>query len=239
MPIRVNNQLLDDKAIREEARTLREQLRLETPSADTLTLELRAREWAQENAIMRTLVQQAAGTGSGDELLDSVMAKVSRPTQAEIAAHYRQFAQTFYVPETLRAAHIVKNVDETATEEQAQAAILGIADQIKQGADFAELADRHSDCPGDGGDLGFFAQGEMVPEFDRIVFAMRPGEVSPVFRSLFGFHIAKVLERRPPRTPSLNEVRQRIEQELWSRKKTRAANNFVQALRSKAEIRRS
>ncbi len=239
MPIRVNNELLDETAIREETRILRQQLKLEMPDADTLTLELRAREWALENAIMRALLQQAAGTGSQEELLSSVVAKVGRPTQSEISAQYRQFAESYRLPETRRAAHIVKNVDETATVEQAGAAILEVEQQLKQGADFAQLADRYSDCPGDGGDLGFFAQGEMVQEFDDVVFALKPGEISGVFRSPFGFHIAKLLERRPPRTPPLNEVRDRIEQELWSRKKTREAQAFLQMLRSKAEVRRS
>ncbi len=239
MPIRVNNQLLDDKSIRDEARLLRERLHHESPEADLLTLDLRAREWAQENAIMRSLAQQAAGTGSPEDLVATIMAKVPRPKRSEIVAHYHQFAHGFRTPAVTRAAHIVKHIDENATEDQAKAAILDIQQQLKQGADFAQMADLHSDCPGNGGDLGFFPSGEMVAEFDAALASLKPAEISPVFRTPFGFHIAKLLERRPPGMLSLNDVYQQIEHELWSSKKTRAADDFMRNLRSRADIRRS
>ena len=71
-----------------------------------------------------------------------------------------------------------------------------VEQELRNGAAFAEVADRYSDCPGSGGDIGWFPRGEMVPEFDEVVFALAPGENSEVFRTRFGFHIVRVLERK-------------------------------------------
>jgi parvulin-like peptidyl-prolyl isomerase len=238
MPILVNNQLVDDQTIRDEARILKERLKLELPGGEGLTLELRAREWARENVIQRVLLQQAAGPVSPEELLSGITQNVARPKPKEVAAYYQQCKSLFHVPESIRAAHIVKNVDETASEEQAETAIRDIEAALRNGADFEELADRYSDCPGLGGDLGFFARGEMVDEFETAVCALQPGETSGVFRSPFGFHIAKLLERRPARLQSLNEVRDQIEEHLWSQRKQRVAAEFIEGLRARAQIRK-
>jgi parvulin-like peptidyl-prolyl isomerase len=239
MPILVNNQLVDDQLIREEARLLRERIRLEMPGIeDELTVELQARQWARENVIMRVLLQQASGSDSPDEMMARLLENIPRPKQSEIAAHYKQFRNTFRRPEMVRAAHIVKNVHETSPKHEAEAAILDIERKLKSGANFAQLADLYSDCPGDGGDLGFFARGEMVPEFDQVVFALRLGEISGVFRSPFGFHIAKVIERREAGIAPLLEVREQIEQELWLQKRRQTANDFMENLRAKADIRK-
>jgi hypothetical protein len=125
-----------------------------------------ASEWARENLIEKTLASQA------------------------IAPE----------PEMIHAGHIIRNVDETTADETtaedtALAAIRNAQQDMERGSSFEEAATRWSDCP-DGGDLGFFARGEMVPEFERAVLALRPGEVSGIFRTPFGFHIAKLYEHR-------------------------------------------
>ncbi len=102
---------------------------------------------------------------------------------------------------------------------------------------FEELADKFSDCPGSGGDLGRFPRGEMVEEFDQVVFGMKPGEISPIFQTVFGFHIAKVYEHSPETTRPLGEVQEEIKKQLHSQKQNHAIENFVDALRAKAEVR--
>jgi parvulin-like peptidyl-prolyl isomerase len=234
MPIHVNHQVLEDQWIRDEAAILKDRLRAEMPDLDDLTFGIRLREIAREQVIRRMLLEQAAASG----LLEETTGRVPRPNKQEVAAYYRKFPQFFQAPETVRAAHIVKNVDENTTEEQAEAAILKVEEELKAGADFAALADRCSDCPGQGGDLGFFARGEMVEEFEQAAFALKPGERSGVFRSVFGFHIAKVLEKRPAGLRPLSEVRERIEHGLWQDRKERAGHALLQELRAKAEIRK-
>jgi parvulin-like peptidyl-prolyl isomerase len=251
----VNGQVIDDQLIRNEAGILKERLKAEMPDADSLELELRAREWARENVIQRVLLEQAAmqepeslpgDDGPQDSGMDRrverlmlrVTAQAPRPKPQEVADYYRRHKESFRVPELVQAAHIVKNVDESATEAQAETAIREIEAELNNGADFAELADRRSDCPGSGGNLGFFSRGQMVEEFDNVIFALRPGEVSGVFRSTFGFHIAKLADRRPPGTLSLNQAREHIEMMLWDQRKQQVAMEFLGSLRDKAEIRK-
>ena len=89
----------------------------------------------------------------------------------------------------------MKHVDETHAEADARAGIEAALAALEGGEPFAAVADRYSDCPGNGGDLGSFERGVMVEEFDKVVFAMKPGERSPIFRTPFGFHIAEVRSR--------------------------------------------
>lgn len=115
--------------------------------------------------------------------------------------------------EMVHAAHIVKNIDEHTSEPQAFTAIHAAQQLLQSGRSFADVADHVSDCRGGGGDLGWFPRGTMVEEFERVVFALRPGEVSEIFRSPFGFHITKVIDR------------------------SRSVEEFVDCLRARADIR--
>lgn len=172
-----------------------------------------------------------------ERLTNRVTSKVSAPRHKDITEYYRKHRDQFFAPETIHAAHIVKNVDEKATEEAVLEILRALQTELQQGADFAELADKHSDCPGRGGDLGFFGRGQMVDEFEDVVFTMAPGEVSDIFRSPFGFHIAKVYEKRPEGVRPLEEVRDDIQALLFSQKKQRMIEQYIDHLRAKAEIR--
>jgi peptidyl-prolyl cis-trans isomerase C len=101
---------------------------------------------------------------------------------------------------------------------------------------FAELANEVSDCKGNGGDLGYFPRGQMVDEFDEVVFAMRPGETSDVFRTPFGFHIARMIDRRPAGARPLPEVKDEIEEMLFRHKLRRAVDDLLDRLQAKADI---
>lgn len=172
-----------------------------------------------------------------DRLIGKVSAKVAAPKRKEIADYYRKHKDQFRLPETVRAAHIVKHVNENRDEKSARAEIEAAEAELRSGASFEATADKHSDCAGNGGDLGYFPRGQMVDEFDEVVFGMDVEAVSPIFRTTFGFHIAKLLDRQPPRVKSLPEVEEEIQTELQRQKQTRALENFVDRLRAKADIR--
>jgi hypothetical protein len=171
-----------------------------------------------------------------EKLLGKVSAKVAPPKNKDISDYYLKNKEQFATPEAVHAAHIVKNIDENTDEAAARAAIEQVEAELKAGASFEELADRLSDCPGRGGDLGFFPRGQMVEEFEDVVFAMQPGEISPIFRSPFGFHIAKLYERVPAGTRDLSEVKAQISQTLHEQKRQRAIEQFLDKLMNAAKV---
>ena len=93
------------------------------------------------------------------------------------------------MPSQVRASHIL-----VKTEQEANS----ILSQVRDGGDFGALAKQHSTCPSkdQGGDLGFFGKGMMVPAFETTAFAMNPGQVSNPVKTQFGYHIIKVTETK-------------------------------------------
>ncbi len=162
--------------------------------------------------------------------------RIALPRHKEIVEYYRKHREEFQVPELVHASHIVKKVSETCTEEEALAAMRAAEAELCAGVPFEDVADRVSDCPGRGGDLGWFPRGEMVDQFDEVVFSLGAGSVSPIFLTAFGYHIVKVHAKTPPRAAALEEVRDRIEQHLMAQKRQRALERFIDHLRARAVI---
>ena len=117
---------------------------------------------------------------------------------ADIERAYNNNIDQYSTPEQVRASHILlktEGKDDAAVKAKAE----DILKQAKSGADFAELAKKHSEDEAsakNGGDLDYFGKGKMVPEFDQAVFAMQPGQISdqPV-KTQYGYHIMEVLSR--------------------------------------------
>jgi PPIC-type PPIASE domain len=127
------------------------------------------------------------------------------PTRKEIDYYYKTHRSQFFAPERIRIAHIVKNVDEWTGRDRARTMIEQAQDELMRGASFDSVAQRHSDCGGNG-ELSWFSRGVMVEEFDEAVFRLEKGETSSIFETRFGFHIVRVLDRRPQGIPPLSEV---------------------------------
>jgi len=181
---------------------------------------------------------QIAGQLRLQRAMRGLTGPLAAPTDDEIARFYKAQRPSFQRPETVHAAHIVKHIDETHPEEEARAGIGTALAELQSGEPFAAVADRHSDCRGNGGDLGSFERGVMVEEFDRVVFAMQPGERSPVFRTPFGFHIAEVRSKTPAGIPELREVKDAIARFLTAMLEQEAARRAFEVLRARAKIRR-
>jgi peptidyl-prolyl cis-trans isomerase D len=89
--------------------------------------------------------------------------------------------------------------------------------QLRGGADFAELAKKNSEDTGsavNGGDLDYFGRGRMVAEFDQVAFTLEPGQLSDPVKSQFGYHIIKVVDKKPATVRTLQEVRQQLQDQL-------------------------
>ena len=171
-----------------------------------------------------------------DRLIATVTATAQRPRLKDLADFYRRNKDRFHRKETVRAAHIVKNVEKDRTPQQARAEIEDLYVQLQQGRSFEDVANGQSDCPGNGGDLGYFPRGQMVKEFEDVVFNLRVGETSGVFRTVFGFHIAKLLDHRPAGLRPFAEVKDSIQQELFEQRRTRLLEQYVDRLRESATI---
>jgi peptidyl-prolyl cis-trans isomerase C len=254
LPLRVNNELVEDEIIREEIRNLRLRLAEAMPQEHPSTIEARAKEWARDNVIERVLLRQAALADpepapaevieKGGELQFRIerlavrhAGRIAPPRNKDVVDYYRHHRENMAMPETVRAGHIVINVDENKTEEAALVAIQAAEERIKEnGNNYEAIADEVSDCPGRGGDLGWFPRGQMVPEFDAVVFALKPGEISPVFRTPFGFHIAKVYERAEERLATFEEARPQIERHLLTEKHQKALERLCDHLRARATV---
>lgn len=129
------------------------------------------------------------------------------PTEEEIRQYYGDHKSEFDKGKEVRARHILFRVDQDADQETVstvKAKAEEILKQLKDGADFEEMAKNHSEDKGsgeNGGDLGFFGKGRMIPEFEEVAFALSAGEMSDLVRSQFGFHIIKVDEIREEKDP--------------------------------------
>ncbi len=123
-------------------------------------------------------------------------------TEEDIRAYYDDHQDEFDAGKEVKARHILFQVAQDADEEtvaSVKAKAEDVLQQVKEGADFAEMAEQYSEDTGTqakGGDLGFFAKGQMVPEFEEAAFRLNPGEISDLVRSQFGFHIIKVEDVR-------------------------------------------
>lgn len=229
------------------------------PQEHPSTIEARAKEWARDNVIERVLLRQAAladeepvpadvieragGNPAEVELQFRIerlairhAGRIAAPRNKDVVEYYKHHRDNMTIPEAVRAAHIVRNVDEKTAEQDALAAIRLAEERIKAGEPFEAVADELSDCPGRGGDLGWFPRGEMVPEFDAVVFAMKPGEVSPIFRTPFGYHIAKVFDHVGERMATFEEARPQIERHLLAEKHQKALERLCDHLRARATV---
>jgi len=171
-----------------------------------------------------------------ERLIAENNAKVPKPAEQDLKDFYAEHAEEMIVPEQVRASHIVKHVDASTDKQAAFEAILEIKMRLDAGEAFEALATEHSDCPDSAGDLGWFPRGQMVQEFEEVVFAMEPGQVSDIFLTQFGYHIARVDDRRAAEPLPFEDVGDRIAEELLQQKQTTAAEEFIDALKAKATI---
>jgi peptidyl-prolyl cis-trans isomerase C len=151
-------------------------------------------------------------------------------TDGEIQDYHREHRTDFDVPEKVRASQIL-----VKTREEAVAA----RRRIRAGEDFAAVAREVSLSPDgeNGGDLGFFARGEMPQEFEAVIFSLSQGKLSSVVETTYGHHIFLLTERRAPRRRGEDEVRGEIRDILFAEKAEEAFQRWMRDLRAGADIR--
>jgi parvulin-like peptidyl-prolyl isomerase len=176
------------------------------------------------------------------KVLDSEVNSKIAVADADVEGFYNQNTERFKQGETVHASHILiavpKDAD-AAAKQQARGRAQQVLKALRGGADFATIARAQSMDPGsapNGGDLGFFPKGQMDPAFESAAFGLKPGTMSGLVESSFGFHIIKVLERRGPRTAPLAEVGPQVKQFLTNQQREAKIQAFVNDAKAKSKI---
>lgn len=185
---------------------------------------------AQNRMSRAELQQNTAAALTIVELFEAQVYSRVAVTEEEIRLEYEKNPAAYLEPEQVRAQQlVVRDLDEARR----------LLSQVRSGKKFADLARKYS-LSADakvGGDLGYFSRGVMPPQFDEVAFSLRVGQVSDVIATEYGFHIFKLIAKRPARQRELPEVRHEIESRLLREKRVVAQKAFVRGLREKAQVK--
>jgi peptidyl-prolyl cis-trans isomerase C len=235
LKINLLNQLIEKKILMTEARKLgitvseteiNEQINKimgEYPDSDTFNSRMK-----EENVDVASWKKEIEYQIMLDKLVKAVAGSDVTVTPEEVQKYYNDHLDQYNSPTRVRALQIMLE-----TREQAQT----ILNEIKKGADFSELAKTYSISPDSerGGDLGYFSEDEMPPSF-AVVFKMKPGELSDVVESEYGFHIFKVIDHRDAKMLSLEEARPEIEEKLKRAKSEEKYGAWFEQIRKGKKI---
>jgi peptidyl-prolyl cis-trans isomerase C len=150
-------------------------------------------------------------------------------TEEQLRKLYDETAKNLKPEQEVRARHILVQTEDEAKK---------VEERLAKGEDFAKLAEELSKDPGSGkqgGDLGFFGRGQMVPAFEEVAFKLEPGKVSPPVKTQFGFHVIKVEEKRDRQLPPFEQVRPQIENYVVRT----AQQDLILKLRGEAKVERT
>jgi peptidyl-prolyl cis-trans isomerase C len=162
-------------------------------------------------------------------------------TVKDIEAFYEENKDRFVEPEKVKASHILIQISPDATEQEkadAKSTLQTALEEAKGGSDFAELAKKHSQCPSasQGGDLGYFTRGRMVPEFEEAAFKLEPGQISDIVETQFGYHIILVQDKTPKRQLDIEEVGKKIKEVLSDKEMDTALKAWLKPIREEAKV---
>jgi len=164
-----------------------------------------------------------AGVQATDEAID----KILKDAPDRVHGRYDEQAARFHVPEKVHARHVLIRVPKDAPDDkvaEARARIDAAAARIQKGEDFAKVAKEVSEDPGSkdrGGDLGAFARGQMVPDFENVAFGLADGQTSDVVRTDFGFHLIRTEAHEPAKDQSFDEVSRQLAEEIANEDRAR------------------
>jgi len=213
-----------------------------------MTLEELKKKTAEYGQSFDELKQQIRKGMTYQKVVEAQRAGKINITEEDAKKYYDENPTRFEAKEQVRASHILIKPDCNDTDpndvkakakDQAKAKAQDLLEQIKDGADFAALAKSNSADPGsavNGGDLGFFGKGRMVPPFDKAAFELEVGKVSDIVETQFGYHIIKVTNRREASTTSFEQARDNIIRQLTQKKQSEFAKKYIDSLKVEADI---
>ncbi len=239
---------VDQKLLIQEARRNKIQVNEKRVEQTLQGLEQRAGGQDKLAALLKqngTTLQRYEQVIREQELINDFIESHIKPkvqvTADQVKKFYDDNPTFFKKPEEVRARHILFKVPKDASDAQKKL-VLAKAEAARKralnGEDFATLAKQLSEGPSapNGGELGFFDRTKMVKPFADAAFALKPGEISPVVETQFGYHVIKVEEHRPPHTQPLEEVKVPIQNFLTQKEVGQQVNQLLSELRKSAHI---
>jgi peptidyl-prolyl cis-trans isomerase D len=223
-------------------------LRLDRQARDFSYVEIPADRFAAEVSVTEDEVQAYYQTNQERfqlperlavrylELRRQELANEVTVSEEDLRKRYEQEMARTELQEERNAAHILIEIGDQTSEAQAKEQIDAIRRQLADGADFADLATKHSDDPGSvqaGGDLGYVTKGIFVPEFDAALFAMTPGEISEPVKTEYGYHILKLQGVRTQEQPPFEEMRDQL---VISVREEQAERLYLEKIEKLADI---
>ncbi len=224
---------VDDEAVQKALDEIKTKNRVtEEQLAQMLEIEGRSIEQYKDHIRDQILVSKVVRFHMGSQI---------KVKEEELKDYYRKHQKEFWVPKKPYVRHILFITEDTFTEEQKQMKRIkakSVLKQIQEGADFEEMAREHSEdvSASSGGDLGLVEKGTMVPEFEREAFLLRPGEVSNIVESRYGFHIIKVEKVEPGGTKPYPEVKEEIRRKMSVEVQKDRYEDWVNELKSNSMI---
>jgi parvulin-like peptidyl-prolyl isomerase len=184
-----------------------------------------------------TVIREQVSNGVRmDQMMQAVYEPEPEPTEAEVRAFYDANVKLYLTEEEIRVSHISMNLSGAKSRLEVYNTMRELRDKALAGADFDALGAEHNSNKDTPPDLGWFKRGEFMEEFEAIAFSMSKGEISPVFVTQLGFHIAKLTDRKPAVPKPFDEVKELVKQRIIEQHKDDKFNAFVEDLMKSAKI---
>jgi peptidyl-prolyl cis-trans isomerase C len=222
----------DEDAVNKEIQTLRQQFSNETEYKNELSRRNISEEMLRSRLERNSSIQQ---------YIERQFVSKVKVTDKEMIEYYGSHMDLFKQPLQIRISHILIQTDpkwEKSRKQEARRKIEQILKNLKKGQDFAALAKEQSDGPtkANGGDLGYITTGQLDKQFESTVFALKSGETTDIIETDYGFHLFKLMDKKPETILAYENVKEKIQQFLIEEKAKQEAELHAKTLREKANV---
>ncbi|MDF1812718.1 MAG: peptidylprolyl isomerase [Verrucomicrobiales bacterium] len=177
------------------------------------------------------------------KLVEKVTEEIKEPTEDAVKKYFEENSSEFEQPASVTASHILvstRGITDPIQLATKEALVKDLMKELKseESKSFEALATEHSDCPSkaEGGSLGEFGKGQMVPEFEEAAFTQKVGEIGEPVKTQFGYHIIKVTDKKDSKKLAFADVQKDLTEKLLQEKKREKMSTYVEGLRKEADI---
>jgi peptidyl-prolyl cis-trans isomerase SurA len=243
------NLIVDEKLMLQEGKKLG--FIVEESSIDAAMKDIAQKNGLQEEQLKQMLEREGRSLSSyrkhiRDQILVSKITRFEinnrvKVSDKEVNQYYRAHQKEFWEDGRVRARHILFIAKRSSSETNRKAKLQQakkVLNEIRKGKDFAELAMEYSEdvSASDGGDVGYVMRGKMVREFEEAVFDLKPGQISDIVETEYGYHIIKVEEVVSGNTLTLKDAKERVTKILSMKKQKQGYENWMGELKKAAFI---